>query len=191
MIEELNLRNFKSFRAIDYRPAMLNVFTGLNGPGKSSLIQSLLLLKDIAAQSGTPPWRIGLDGENHAFGTYADLHYAYSQSEDDTIVIRVRTDHDAVPYSFSMADAESDADDVTVSFMRDPDVAASDAHEDSCVRLMQELRSIQYISAFRLPPMQEHKYSAKNVAIGGKDAILQNEKALKKHKIRRIRWKRN
>jgi len=163
MIDELNLKNFKSFKSLDYKPSKLNVFTGLNGSGKSSLIQAILLLRDIAIQSGTPPWRIGLDGESHSFGTYADLHYAYSQSEDDAIRICTRVNGDAASYSFLVNDAESDADDIIVDFSCAQEESMSRGNDDRIHRLMQKLRSVQYMSAFRLPPMQEHKYSAKRV----------------------------
>ena len=163
MIESLSLRNFKSFRSLDYRPTRLNVFTGLNGSGKSSLIQAMLFLKDVASQAGDSPWHVGLDGESHAFGTYADMHYAYSQADDDGIILRVKTSGDDFEYSFRVEDTDSDADDVLVALSQGSDRAAADALGSRNKSIMHELKALQYISAFRLQPMQEHKYSAKRV----------------------------
>lgn len=45
MIQQLYIKNFKSLKEIDLELRNLNLLTGLNGSGKSSLIQSLLLLR--------------------------------------------------------------------------------------------------------------------------------------------------
>ena len=45
MIEKISLKNFKCFERIDVTCRDLNLFTGINGMGKSTLIQALLLLR--------------------------------------------------------------------------------------------------------------------------------------------------
>lgn len=45
MIKELNIENFKSHLKTDLELSNLNLFTGANGVGKSSIIQALLLLR--------------------------------------------------------------------------------------------------------------------------------------------------
>ena len=45
MIEKISLKNFKCFEKIDVTCRELNLFTGINGMGKSTLIQALLLLR--------------------------------------------------------------------------------------------------------------------------------------------------
>jgi len=45
MIQKLHIQNFKSHLDTDFDFSNLNIFTGLNGMGKSSVIQSLLLLR--------------------------------------------------------------------------------------------------------------------------------------------------
>lgn len=45
MINNIKIQNYKSLKDIDLSLSNLNILTGLNGMGKSSLIQSLLLLK--------------------------------------------------------------------------------------------------------------------------------------------------
>jgi len=44
MINKIKLENFKCFKYLEIELGALNLFTGLNGMGKSSIIQSLLLL---------------------------------------------------------------------------------------------------------------------------------------------------
>ncbi|MFT0159423.1 AAA family ATPase [Bacteroides thetaiotaomicron] len=45
MIKNIKLKNFKVFEDEDIELAPLTLITGINGMGKSSVIQSLLLLK--------------------------------------------------------------------------------------------------------------------------------------------------
>jgi Uncharacterized conserved protein len=44
-INEISLRNFKSFEKITLSLSNLNIFSGANSVGKSTAIQALLLLK--------------------------------------------------------------------------------------------------------------------------------------------------
>ena len=44
MIKKLILKNFKCFEELKMKFSMVNVLTGLNGMGKSTVIQSILLL---------------------------------------------------------------------------------------------------------------------------------------------------
>ncbi len=45
MITDLFIQNFKSLKEVDLQLSNLNILTGLNGSGKSSIIQTLLLLR--------------------------------------------------------------------------------------------------------------------------------------------------
>ncbi len=65
MITEVQIKNFKCFadRRLELRP--LTVLAGINGSGKSSFIQSLLLVKQ--ALESTPPRFIRLNGPDHVF----------------------------------------------------------------------------------------------------------------------------
>ncbi|MBQ3290197.1 MAG: DUF3696 domain-containing protein [Kiritimatiellae bacterium] len=49
MITKIHVKKFKSLKSLDYECAKLNVLTGLNGSGKSSLIQFILFLKKMMA----------------------------------------------------------------------------------------------------------------------------------------------
>ena len=44
MITEIKIKNFKSLKTIKSRLNRLNILTGLNGVGKSSFFQPLLLI---------------------------------------------------------------------------------------------------------------------------------------------------
>jgi len=45
MINNIKIQNFKALRDIDIKTVNLNVFTGLNGMGKSTILQALILLR--------------------------------------------------------------------------------------------------------------------------------------------------
>ena len=51
MITNITLQNFKCFRELEVNPKLITVFIGPNGTGKSSVLQSLLLLKQSVGQN--------------------------------------------------------------------------------------------------------------------------------------------
>ncbi|MGQ0777475.1 MAG: DUF3696 domain-containing protein [Pseudonocardiales bacterium] len=53
MISTLAMRNFKRFRTVELSLRPMTVLTGLNGTGKSTSIQALLLARQIAEEPGT------------------------------------------------------------------------------------------------------------------------------------------
>lgn len=53
MIKDIHIQNFKSHLDTDLKLSSLTVFTGLNGMGKSSMIQSLLLLRQSLQKATT------------------------------------------------------------------------------------------------------------------------------------------
>lgn len=154
MITRILLSNFKSFRDLKFDAGKLNVLTGLNGSGKSSLLQALLFLRGVLSKGECSTWRIGLNCGDHAFGTYSDLHYAYSQSGDDLVRVQLSTDWSNTDFRFAVRDAESLSDEIEV-VSESPDV-----DDVAWKRLSEELMAVQYVSAYRLPPQSEHTYSA-------------------------------
>ena len=89
MIKKIGLLNFKCFEDFSMELKNVNVFTGINGMGKSTVIQSLLLL----AQS------YYLDRENKGLilnGKYAELGLAqdvvYDKAQQDELEINISTD---------------------------------------------------------------------------------------------------
>ncbi|MGH7860980.1 MAG: AAA family ATPase, partial [Candidatus Dormibacteraceae bacterium] len=70
MLERVALRNFKSFdeTGVDLRPGRITVLIGANGTGKSSVLQSLALVKQSRQQD-----HFELDGRQVNLGTFRDL----------------------------------------------------------------------------------------------------------------------
>ncbi len=82
MISSIEIKNFKSIKSKVFALRNLNVLLGLNGQGKSSFIQSLLLLR----QSNTEPGRVkgwlNLKGRYVDIGNTKDAFYQYAKKED-------------------------------------------------------------------------------------------------------------
>ena len=99
MIKELQIQRFKGIRNTPkLQIGKINLLTGANGRGKSSLCQVLLTLAqtwDAEAFDALLTYQ----GKWLGLGSYADVHYAYDS--DSTIVFQIQTD-DAKDYSFKL-----------------------------------------------------------------------------------------
>ena len=105
MINAVRLRNFKCFekQSIDF--ARLTVLSGLNGVGKSSVLQSLLLLRQSFQQSLLPGTGLALSGELVKLGMAKDV--LYEGAEEDEIEIGMRTGPHEHTWTFGYEDPES------------------------------------------------------------------------------------
>lgn len=73
MLTEFELRNFKCFEALKLRLAPLTLLCGLNGMGKSSLMQALLLLRQSQLAGELNRGRLVLGGQFVDLGTDQDI----------------------------------------------------------------------------------------------------------------------
>ncbi len=78
MINRLIIKNFKSLKDIDIEANSLNIFMGLNGMGKSSLVQTLLLLKQ---SNEIEKRRLSLNGNIVNIGKGKDALYQFAKEE--------------------------------------------------------------------------------------------------------------
>lgn len=89
MITELTLTNFKCFeKETKFEFAKLNLLTGINGRGKSSVLQSLLLLSQTLRNSNSPE-KLLINGEWIELGTFEDIKCSHSGSKE--IIIEIKT----------------------------------------------------------------------------------------------------
>ena len=85
MLKHISVQNFKSLKEVAFDPVALNVLMGLNGVGKSSFNQMLLLLKQINVNArGIDFSSLSLNGEIVSLGTLKDILYCYSDTEKMT-----------------------------------------------------------------------------------------------------------
>ena len=90
MIKHIKIKNFKAIRDINIELSGLNIFTGLNGMGKSTLIQSLLLIRQSVFSIDR---EINLNGEYVKLGEYQDVFCEYP-TDDELFQIRVEYEDD-------------------------------------------------------------------------------------------------
>jgi len=83
MIKSIEIKNFKSIKSKRFQLRNLNVLLGLNGQGKSSFIQTLLILRQSA--SNLKHGILKLNGTEINIGTTKDALYQYSTGEDLSI----------------------------------------------------------------------------------------------------------
>ncbi|AFZ26021.1 hypothetical protein Cylst_3908 [Cylindrospermum stagnale PCC 7417] len=81
MIHSLHLKNFKPFedQLLEFRP--LTLLSGLNGMGKSSVLQSLLLLRQSYQQRLLQTKRLALNGDLVRIGTAKDALFEWAKEE--------------------------------------------------------------------------------------------------------------
>lgn len=86
MIEKIEIKNFKCFEKLELELHDLNVFSGLNGMGKSTVIQSMLLLKQ-SQQLNCLPGSVCLNGEYVNLGMAQDI--LYEDTNDESMIIQL------------------------------------------------------------------------------------------------------
>ncbi|PLX08518.1 MAG: hypothetical protein C0596_06580 [Marinilabiliales bacterium] len=106
MIKEITLGNFKCFENEEtFYFSKLNLLTGINGRGKSSVLQSLLLVSQTFIKKRSPQ-QLVLNGEWVQLGTFDDIKND-SSNENNVISFRFQTnDFDQNDVCFKYTDAE-------------------------------------------------------------------------------------
>ncbi|UTW59295.1 DUF3696 domain-containing protein [Kordiimonas sp. SCSIO 12603] len=94
MLTNLNLKNIKCFSELDITLSKVNVLTGINGAGKSSLIQSILMVSQSATKAS-----IQLNGSLVEIGDYGDL--LHEKAEDDYSHISFAVDGKNVTWGYN------------------------------------------------------------------------------------------
>lgn len=99
MIREVDLTNFKCFERQRVELAPLNLLSGLNGMGKSTFLQALLLLRQSHQQSVLAETGLALNGDLVSIGTARDALFRGAQ--EDLIGIGLRwTDELGADWTF-------------------------------------------------------------------------------------------
>jgi predicted ATPase len=138
MIENIAIKNFKSLKNISMKTKSLNLLMGLNGMGKSSLLQCLLLLKQ---SNNLYKRELRLDGNLINIGKGKDAFYQFA--DDDNIIFKI---HFSNNKNFSW------------EFQYKPEYkelkAKSGYTEEDLKVFTEAINSFQYITADRLGPQE-------------------------------------
>ena len=99
MIEKIELRNFKCFETLSLTCSPLTLLCGMNGTGKSSVLQALLVLRQSFAAGELQEGRLVLNGELADLGAGSDV--LFEEAETDAMGIELHRDDAPTPCSFS------------------------------------------------------------------------------------------
>ena len=99
MIRALSLHNFKCFARQSLELGHLTVLAGLNGAGKSSVLQALLLLRQSEEQGLLRHEGLALNGNWVQLGTAADA--LYEGAEADEFGFALRSEHAEANWRFA------------------------------------------------------------------------------------------
>ncbi|HYV94651.1 MAG TPA: DUF3696 domain-containing protein [Chitinophagales bacterium] len=149
MIKSIEVKNFKSIKKKYFPLRKLNLLLGLNGMGKSSFIQSLLLLR----QSDRLMYgELKLNGDYIKIGSTKDALYQYSKKNEELSLAFQFDDSELVKLEFGY-EMESD-----VFKLKDPKSNPYGVHEQFQKLVTQSLfgNNFQYLNASRLEPTSVH-----------------------------------
>ncbi|MBC3921023.1 DUF3696 domain-containing protein [Undibacterium sp. CY18W] len=95
MISEIRLANFKCFKQLSLPLGMFTLLTGLNGMGKSSVIQSILLMRQSWLSGDLKTGRLALNGELTELGTGYDVLFEGADADQVGIGLNAYTKTEA------------------------------------------------------------------------------------------------
>ncbi len=100
MITKIELQNFKSFEELNLELTNFNIFFGLNGSGKSSVIQSLLLLRQSFLNNSLQSGKLSINGNYVKLGLGKDIYFEYAQNEEISFNLSSDKDKFISPFKF-------------------------------------------------------------------------------------------
>lgn len=157
MLKSIEIKNFKSIKSKYFPLRNLNVLLGLNGQGKSSFIQFLLLLRQSERlRNGT----LKLNGHLVSLGSTKDARYQYSKDEN---------------LAFTLSFAESVSYRCEFDYQIEADIFQEKANSSNLTldfftqNIGESIFSntqFQYLNAQRIEPRAENKASYSSVVLG-------------------------
>lgn len=153
MIKSIHLKNFKSHADTSLELSNINILTGMNGLGKSSVIQALLLLRQ-SHSKGLLTRGLDLNGELCSIGSISDCIYQFATS--DNIDFEIQIDNKAYKWSFT-----SEITNLSDTFIKVSGKSSPPIESDNVIFN----NNFQYISAFRNGPINDYDKDTSSVEL--------------------------
>lgn len=145
MINELKLHNFKNHDNSEIELGNLTILTGVNGAGKSSIIQSMLLLRDSYLRNDNLK-TLYLNGSSFNLGRSADAVNRNCEQDTDKLSIEIKDDSgNTFKYKYQYTEESTSS----LKFIENESSSEGDL---SLLPLFNN--AFQYISAFRNGPLE-------------------------------------
>ena len=153
MITKISIQNYKCFKEEQgFKCGKLNLFTGINGRGKSSVLQVLLLLCQSIRKSSSLK-HLNLKGDYIDLGTYKDIKNSYVSSSNN-IYLNFEINN---PSIFLNLECGEDEKNNYRSSIRESNLNSLSPKNTKCIKKL--FQHIHYVSADRLgPQMFMEKY---------------------------------
>jgi predicted ATPase len=161
MINEISIQNFKCFQSeTNFKFSKINLLTGINGRGKSSLLQAILLLSQSARKNENLN-KLLINGEHLELGNYYDIKNSdtlksekikFNLKLDSPLISDVVIQYEGNPDKPLIAELVS-ADLISkgVSIEVNPKLKKTD---DLILTLASILKKVHFVSADRLGPVK-------------------------------------
>jgi predicted ATPase len=157
MIERLELSNFKSLKQGTFDLENLTLFSGLNGMGKSSIFQSLLLLRQSFEKHLLPDIGLSLTGEYVNIGNGKDL--LFSSGNDEFVDINLYWKSSEIHNRFDYKESSD-----MQPCIKESSILSGFPFDESLFT-----SSFQYLSAERISP--KSTYSVSEYAVNQKRSL--------------------
>lgn len=145
MISQIQIGNFKGFASLALELRPLTLLSGLNGTGKSSTLQALLLLRQSWLQGLLQNESLALNGELVQIGTAKDALYSYAEKDN---------------ISFGLVASEGRQAFWTFDYDRNADVLTGRGGEPGALNSFGLFSpAFQYLSAERIGPRTSFRTS--------------------------------
>lgn len=108
MIRSLEIHNFKCFEKQKFEFAPLTLLSGLNGMGKSSVLQSLLLLRQSYQQGLLRSEGLSLKGDLVQLGIAQDVFYEGAEGDEFGFALDISRHHAAWRFKYEQYEPEAD-----------------------------------------------------------------------------------
>lgn len=170
MIKNIRIKNFKSLKNENIDFANLNILTGLNGIGKSSIVQTFLLLRQSRDVFSKKQKYLNLQGSLVNIGSYNDaIHFLYERKED-YIKLDFQFDYQNISLktkSYTKFPEEAENTQIPISL--------SSIKPETYKEALFSPKKFQYLTAERIS--NEGRYQTNNINLENKDFGINGEYA--------------
>lgn len=155
MIKSYYIHNFKNHADSSLEFGKLTILTGINGMGKSSVFQSMLLLRDSFNRNNQMEDLV-LDGESCDVGSSADLVNSTVTNDSRNLKLEFKTDNgDSINFSFDYPTGNESS------------LSRAETSEHYAPQKLKEIAlftdNFQYLSAFRDGPRNDYGVNTNSV----------------------------
>ena len=162
MLEKVRLTNFKCFGSLELTCSPLTLLCGLNGMGKSTVIQALLVLRQSFVSGELRQGRLVLAGEFADLGTGVDV--LFEDAEVEVVELELRHEGIPAPLRFSFECLAADR-------LQSKDAASTEEARSEMLNQWGEVPplggDVFYVNAERIGPRKSYNLSETFARLAG------------------------